>query len=304
MRVGCHQRDWEQSCRRIASVKQSRNNPNWGPAWSIAPQVAGAIVSLARHRVFWPYPAPYPHCCLRISPFGHHAATNDAGLCSASRSAVQPRGIRLGRRHVPMAESRSHDFQVPDDIFKLDWLRNFYRQRAAKLRIIVLIRDPRDMLTSRHSITGPNQYFVELNLWTRYCSVMRECLHSSDILLLRYEDLVADTLEMQACIEAFTGETGRRPFVDFHLDPWTQFDKTALNGLRPVDGHSLGRWQRPEHRPRIEELLRHDPHFAGTLVELGYESSTDWVAKWSVPSRMSQFCDWSNLDLRKPEKAV
>jgi Sulfotransferase domain len=175
---------------------------------------------------------------------------------------------------------RNHEAVIskaPDDIFRLECLFRYYEHRTACLRPIVLIRDPRDMLTSRHSNTQPGQYAVGMELWRRYRQTAEMWLNSPDVLLLRYEDLVTNTQATQARIDAFAGEPSHRRFVDYLQEARPDFEVLPLNGLRPVDTHSIGRWRLPEHRQRIRTILGDDLGFAQFVIRLGYESSTRWV---------------------------
>jgi hypothetical protein len=177
---------------------------------------------------------------------------------------------------------RNHDVVIskaPDDIFRLDALLGFYRNRTARLRPLVLIRDPRDMLTSRHAKTQHGQYAVGFELWRKYRQTVERWLHSPDVLVLRYEDLVTNTQAIQARVDAFTAESSHHRFVDYLKEDRPDFDKLPLNGLRPVDSLSIGRWRHPEYFQCLQTVLKEDTGFAEFLIRLGYESSTDWIAQ-------------------------
>lgn len=177
---------------------------------------------------------------------------------------------------------RNHEVivsKMPKDIFILGKMQNFYRGRRAKLKTIVLLRDPRDVLTSKHA-SHDRRYFETLEEWRR---VNAQCqLHRADpdVLLIKYEDLIADVPGMQRRIEAFTGEKVSRPFADFYKAGAEGFDTRPLNGLRPVDRKGVGRWMEPEHRERIEQILREAPEFPQMLIELGYEKDESWIEGW------------------------
>jgi hypothetical protein len=198
-----------------------------------------------------------------------------------------PNARRFGREmsawRAATYQWRNHEVLIskaPDDIFRLDRLLRFYEEQAARLCPIVLIRDPRDVLTSRLAGAEPGRYYLDLAMWRQYRRILQSVLHAPGALFLRYEDLVTDTTAVQRRIDAFTREPSQRSFLDFYNEPRTDFDTLPLNGVRPVDNHSVDRWRRPEHRPRIAALLDADPGFADTLVDLGYETSSDWVQEW------------------------
>jgi len=170
--------------------------------------------------------------------------------------------------------------KVPNDIFKLHRIRNFYKGRKAKLKTILVIRDPRDVLVSKHSATRVGDYFQDLAEWRLFHSYYRLYFNEPDVLVIRYEQMVNDIPGTQARIESFTGEKFQRPFEDFHHEQRTDFDTRPLNGVRPVEQSRVGRWARPEHRDRIEQVLREIPDFPKILIELGYEQDESWIHRW------------------------
>lgn len=168
----------------------------------------------------------------------------------------------------------------PDDIFALHRLRNFYAGRDANLRILLMVRDPRDVLTSRHATTGPHAYFEQVDAWRVCHEYVRLYRHDPDVLVVRYRDLVTQTGTTRRRIEAFTGVRSERGYKDFHNASLDDFDTRPLNGIRPVDASTIGRWRDPEHRERIEQILREVPDFCDILVEMGYEPDAGWVDEW------------------------
>jgi len=171
--------------------------------------------------------------------------------------------------------------KVPNDLFQLHRVRNFYQGRQAKLRTILVIRDPRDVLTSKHSATRVGDYVQNPVEWRKFHTYFRLYCNDPDVLVVRYEQLVTDTSGTQARIEAFIGEKVERRFEDFHQELRDDFDTRHLNGVRPVDRSHVGRWALPEHRDRIEGLLlREIPDLCQILVELGYEPDESWVQRW------------------------
>jgi hypothetical protein len=176
--------------------------------------------------------------------------------------------------------------KLPSDICILAELQAFYRRRSARLRPIVLLRDPRDVLTSRHATTGDDAYFIDIGEWRQYHDAVARHLTDRDVLIIRYEDLVSDIAGVQARIDSFTGEPSRRPFADFHKEGRQDFDTLNLNGVRPVEAGNVARWQRPAHRARIEQILREVPDFPQILIDTGYEQDAEWI-EFGVPRHKS-----------------
>jgi hypothetical protein len=168
--------------------------------------------------------------------------------------------------------------KVPQDIFRLQSLRDFYQQRQAKLRIILMVRDPRDVLTSQRKTGGPTGYCVGPQRWLNYYNAFQSHRSDADVLVVRYEELVSKTAMEQQRIEAFTGETSSRPFTDFHSIDRPDFETNTLNGLRPVEQSLIARWSGSEHRERIRQLLETISVLPEALIQLGYESNDRWIS--------------------------
>lgn len=170
--------------------------------------------------------------------------------------------------------------KVPHDVFRLAPLRNFYAGRGATLKIILMVRDPRDVLTSQRKFGGPEGYCVPPERWRRYSEAFSRERHATDCMIVRYEDLVDDPDRQQQRIERFTGEAMQLPFSRFHAVDRPDFHTDTLNGLRPVETALVRRWRAPEHRARIEQMLEEIPELPAALADLGYEPDTAWLGDW------------------------
>jgi hypothetical protein len=175
--------------------------------------------------------------------------------------------------------------KMPHDLFRLAALRNFYSRRPAALKIILMLRDPRDVLTSQRKFGGPEGYCVSSQRWRNYYNAFVAERTREDCLVVRYEDLVADPDRQQRRIEQFTSETMRIPFSDFHSVERPDFEADTLNGLRPVETNLVRRWAAPECRERIAQVLDELAELPEALTELGYEGNTDWIGEWRGAAR-------------------
>lgn len=176
--------------------------------------------------------------------------------------------------------------KVPHDLFRLGPLRNFYARRRAALKIILMQRDPRDVLTSQRKTGGPEGYCVSCDRWRAYFKAFIHERAAADCMVVRYEDLVSDPNLQQERIERFTGETMSLPFSGFHTAHRPDFRTETLNGLRPVETNLVARWRRDEHRRRLEEVVQYLPELPDALAELGYEPGP----KTSADHRCSDGC--------------
>lgn len=129
--------------------------------------------------------------------------------------------------------------------------------------VIHLVRDPRDVLTSRHAGHGSEAY-VTIEHWMSSIAAA-EYLQpfAKRWLTLRYEDVLQDpTSAQEQILEAF--HLSLRPGIGSFSELADNADRlslsvemaNALNGLRNFDASSIGRWKNnPRDTARIQEVM-------------------------------------------------
>jgi len=175
-------------------------------------------------------------------------------------------------------------FEVPDDAYRVycskqprDFLvMGRLLPREPKLHVVFLLRDPRDVVVSRHRLE-PDRYWINLRVWRLALDAARAVRDHPRFVLLRYERMVRDPEGTQRYLQR------RLPFLA-PTAPLRDFARTArpsdqsleaLHALRPFDAGSIGRWR--EHLPRLAgQLERHGP-VTDELIELGYETDDAWL---------------------------
>ncbi|MEY2726401.1 MAG: hypothetical protein RLZZ458_2268 [Planctomycetota bacterium] len=185
------------------------------------------------------------------------------------------------RRALELAECgrRSHAILLtkrPKDLFLIPEIRAFYAAWGVRVQFIVLHRDPRAILTSKH-FSRPQEYYLSTEEWRHYYSHWDWCRGAADVLSICYEDLILQTEAVQQRVLEFTGWEARWKFRDFVRHVPQGFDGRALNALRELDDSRLQAWRADEHRLRLMEVLRELPELPRVLVELGYEADEQWV---------------------------
>jgi hypothetical protein len=174
----------------------------------------------------------------------------------------------------------------PSDIFLIDALQRFYAGRAADVRFVVTVRDPRAVLTSMHAKIKPGEYYVSgerLRAIYEHWDWARTLDH---VITIRHEDLIADPGGVQQALTEFAGWKVVRPFAEYQRAVPRSFDTAALNGLRPLDRGSIDRWRDPQYRDRLTRLLTDEcPELPGMLIEMGYERDDRWTEAYVPPRR-------------------
>jgi hypothetical protein len=185
------------------------------------------------------------------------------------RAAIRV-AYQTDRNHALMISKR------PDDIFYAERLRSIYSGRRPALRFLLMMRDPRAILTSVHS-SAKDRYYVSPARWRAIHDRMVANRDKDDCLLIRFEDMISDSDSVQAAIQSFIGEQPDVPFTTYVDNVPEGFRSTALNGVRPLDAQATTKWRHPRHAARLRRLLAELPELPDVLMKWGYEKDTAWV---------------------------
>lgn len=141
--------------------------------------------------------------------------------------------------------------------------------------VIYLMRDPRDVIVSRH---GKNKeiYYANFALWQHLHSFGKRLSQFENVLEVRYEDFVTDPNAVQTTIMAkFPWLKKQYEFSDYHLHARvSDASEQALKGVRPISPASVGTWK--QNLGRIKAQWQRHNALTATLIECGYESDGDW----------------------------
>ena len=194
--------------------------------------------------------------------------------------------------------------KFPLDVFNVPRLPEM-NPHDKRLCVVGVVRDPRDLITSRHPML-PDRYFIgyEHSWWPQDEAFERwkydgpgivdvfEALQAlgkqTEIPFheVRYEDLVTDPNAVQDQLaNRFSFDFSSR-FSDFHL--WQgklayrysgrtrAKDESLVREDRPADVSRAGKWMQPEHRDRLREQFESCPKLFEILRTYGYEPDDDW----------------------------
>jgi hypothetical protein len=197
------------------------------------------------------------------------SAVADAKAFGRERSGLSVAKYTWPGRHSVFLSKK------PDDVFFVSDIREYYRDLHTDVKFVLSVRDPRAVLTSRH-VSKPG-YTVPTEKWLAVDAHIAYQRQFADVILTEYRDAVERPRHVQERLVAFTGLPLKGNFDDFHKDVPDHFDTRALNGVRPIDKASLDKWRAPEHRERIQQILREIADLPERLVAGGYEPDTSWA---------------------------
>lgn len=146
------------------------------------------------------------------------------------------------------------------------------------LYVIYLLRDPRDIICSKHA-KDPDRYWAGLSFWNTYSSYGHRLQKHERFIEIRYEELVSDPDKVQAeLMERMRFLVKKTPFSNYHkLASPSAESIAALGGVRPISTARIGNWR--NHHPRVvgQMRLHNAKSLAKDLIEYGYEKNGAWL---------------------------
>ena len=165
------------------------------------------------------------------------------------------------------------------------------------LWVIVMLRDPRDVVTSIHG-KAKDMYFNNLREWRQCADAARRLRPHPRVVTLKYEELVRDPEAIEAELRQrlpFLRQV--RPFAEYHVSARPSKESLgAMHGVRPINQTSIGAWR--SHKPRLAAQIRIHGPITRELVELGYEPDDGWTEELrgvTPKNGTSRFNDWEAL---------
>lgn len=179
------------------------------------------------------------------------------------------------------------------DIFDFDKIVAAAEGRK-RLDMIVMLRDPRDILTSYdprlpddYVCSADKSYFVAaqgkpqqilpgvLQTHERISQVIGSGQLPQGVVMLKYEHLVSEPRRVQNLLAdvlelSFTGDFG-----DFHKREIASHGSELL-GQRALDQSRIAKWRAPHHRGRIIEQFIRYPALHDIVIDMGYEKDRSW----------------------------
>lgn len=144
------------------------------------------------------------------------------------------------------------------------------------LYIICLIRDPRDIICSKHK-KDPEKYWASLKFWNEYTKEFDRLTDHSRFIPVRYEYFVSNPDKIQnLLITKIPFLEKKYLFSDFqNRAEVSEHSKQALGKIRPFKSTSVGRWK--QHKGRIAGQMSLHGSLVNDLIKYGFENDIDWL---------------------------
>jgi hypothetical protein len=144
-----------------------------------------------------------------------------------------------------------------------------------ELYVIYLLRDPRDVIVSRHG-KDKGMYYSNIRLWRELHEIAKSIASHERFLEVRYEEFVSQPDAVQRQIAAkFPWLKKKHNFSEYHQHAVVS-DKSilAMNDVRPIAPSSVGKWT--SNLPRIQAQQLTHGSLSPDLIACGYETSSIW----------------------------
>lgn len=144
-----------------------------------------------------------------------------------------------------------------------------------ELYVIYVMRDPRDVIVSRHG-KNKGMYYSNIRLWREMHGYAKSLYGHDRFLAVRYEDFVTDPDATQDKIAAkFPWLEKLHNFSEYHEHAQvSEKSRLAMHDVRPIAPTSIGVWK--NHLGRIKGQMLIHGSLTPYLIECGYETSADW----------------------------
>jgi len=140
------------------------------------------------------------------------------------------------------------------------------------VKVLWMLRDPRDILTSIHA-NQPDKYYVTPDRLIKSLQLYGQFKDEAQVVTVRYEELVGNPDAMQNKISQACHLTESRKFVDaYKFFPRFHENVRAMHSIRPIDTNSVQKWRNnPAHQKHLEQVFAAHPEIISLSREFGYD---------------------------------
>lgn len=144
------------------------------------------------------------------------------------------------------------------------------------LYIICMIRDPRDIISSKHK-KDPEKYWASLKFWKEYTKEFDRLTDYSRFIPVRYEYFVSNPDKVQdLLITKIPFLEKKYLFSEFQSRAEvSESSKQALGKIRQFKPTSVGKWK--QHKERIAGQMSLHGSLVNDLIKYGFENDNSWL---------------------------
>jgi len=166
-------------------------------------------------------------------------------------------------KHVPKEAWRWCE-KRPLNVLYIKEILNYWKNA----HFIHIIRDARDVLTSRHP-EKPDEYWVPAKRWLRDVKSGLKYKDHPRVITIKYEDLVFDFQKTIHNICQGIGEESVPEILSWYENTTVKSDRAWFGGVEKIHQNSIKKWQKEEHQERLKEIME-NKEVLELQTELGY----------------------------------
>ena len=144
--------------------------------------------------------------------------------------------------------------KTPNNIRYIQRIDSFFKE---EYMFIIIVRDGRDVILSRHPHTTHRYYHVEPGEWVADVEEGLKYMDRENFLTIRYESLIGDFQNTMARVCDHLGITMTEEISNFYEHATVRKNPAYFTGLEEMHSNSIGKWKNPENRERADELLNY-----------------------------------------------
>ncbi|HAD96664.1 MAG TPA: hypothetical protein DCG19_04610 [Cryomorphaceae bacterium] len=135
------------------------------------------------------------------------------------------------------------------------YIENILREFKERVYVIHIIRDGRDVVTSRHP-SLPGEYFVSPEHWVEQVTEGLKWKDHPRVITLKYEELIMDFEKTTRDILSLLALEWTEEVKDFQRHTPVQYPRSLKGRIEPVNSLSIGKWKEEVHEHRIHEFYQ------------------------------------------------
>jgi len=144
--------------------------------------------------------------------------------------------------------------KTPNNIRYVDRIDSFLQ---GKYRFIIIVRDGRDVILSRHPHTTHRYYHVEPGEWVKDVQEGMKYMDRENFLTIQYESLIGDFQNTMTRVCDHLGITMTEEISNFYEHATVRKNPAYFTGLEKMHSNSIGKWKTRENKERADELLNY-----------------------------------------------
>lgn len=142
--------------------------------------------------------------------------------------------------------------KTPKNIITFDKILDFHPRAL----LIHMVRDGRDVVTSKHPKHTPDQYWVPAERWVRDVTFGLSLEDHPRVLTLKYEDLILKFDETIHKICNYLSLKYHPNFSEWENHATIRTSKHWNSSVQKIYSGAVGKWEKEEHRDRYLEFLK------------------------------------------------